>query len=160
MSPFAYIAISALCTGIAVQDLSQRMVHWFLFPLLGLVLAWQHYLHVGFQPFLASVILNLILVNLVLGALFAYTRYIMKKKFLNTSFGAGDLLFFYAFALGYPTYTFLLLFTGAILFSALVYFIMIKRGDNTVPLAGLMGIFVMGATLASLWPNAPSLYLM
>lgn len=73
----------------------------------------------------------------------------------------GDVLFFYAFALGFPTMTFVLLFVGAIFFSLLVFLILkMGRPMETVPLAGLMGLFVMGVLVSSLFPDTPSLYIL
>jgi len=82
-------------------------------------------------------------------------------EFLNVSFGLGDLLFFYALAFGFPTVTFLVLFVLSILFSLFVFALLkTKKGTETVPLAGLMGLFLTGVLLVSFFPNAPSLYLL
>lgn len=147
------------CAMISYQDLKDRSVVWTLFPLLGLLLAYLHVVHLGFELFLGYAILNILLVSILILLLFLYTRTIAKKPFLNHSFGLGDLLFFYAFALGFPTTTFIILFSGSILFSTLVYLILkLKKPMETIPLAGLMGIFLIGAISFSLFPNTPSLY--
>ncbi len=151
-----------VCCGImAFQDFKERAVTFILFPCLGLFLIILHLYNTSEELFLLAIIANGILISCILSILFIYTKYIAKKQFLNTSFGLGDLLFFYAFSLGFPTVTFVLLFVGSILFSLLVFLIS-KTGKElkTVPLAGLMGLFLIGVTLASFLPNSPSLYIL
>ncbi|MEX0360914.1 MAG: hypothetical protein AB3N10_07985, partial [Allomuricauda sp.] len=69
-------------------------------------------------------------------------------------------LFFYAFALGFPTLTFIILFVSAIGFSLIAFTVFrIFRKTDSVPLAGLMALYLIGAVLFSFFPNTPSLYL-
>lgn len=84
---------------------------------------------------------------------------IRGMKFLNVSFGLGDILFFYAFALGFPTATFLILFVSSILFSLMVSLIQKKKKtESGIPLAGLMSLFLVFAFSIEFLPNLPSLY--
>lgn len=103
----------------------------------------------------------MLLISLVVFILFIYTKYVARMKFLNVSFGLGDLLFFYAFAMGFPTVTFLILFVGAILFALGTFLLTKKNEENeTIPLAGLMGLFLIVVLILSFFPIAPSLYLL
>jgi len=146
---------------IAFQDFKGRAVYWILFPIMGAFLAALFLYEVSFEQYFYIVGFNIVLVSLVLLVLYAYTKYVAKKQFLNFSFGLGDLLFFYAFALGYPTYTFLILFVASIFFSLLAFlFIKFGTDSETIPLAGLMGLFLIGITVASTIPNVPSLYVL
>ena len=148
------------CGVIAFQDFRDRAVQWFLFPILGIVLGVLHLQYSSLELFLLFSLTNILLVSGVLIVLFLYTKQIMKSKFLNVSFGLGDALFFYALSLGFPTITFVLLFVGSILFSLLLFLFLKKtKGINTVPLAGLMGLFLIGVFVINLWPNMPSLYI-
>lgn len=80
-------------------------------------------------------------------------------KFLNVSFGLGDVLFFYAFALGFPTVTFLILFVSSIVFSLMVSLIQKKKNKaNGIPLAGLMSLFLAFVLSIEFLPKLPSLY--
>jgi len=144
---------------IAYQDVRDREVTWIWFPFLGISLGLVHGLQVGFPVFAYAVITNLILTSGILLLLWAVTRYVLKKPFLNVSFGLGDLLFLYAMALGFPTMTYVYLLVTSLIFS-LVAFIPMKLflKVNTVPMAGLMGLFLMTITLLSILPGAPSLY--
>ena len=148
------------CAVIIYQDLKDRSVIWTLFPMLGILLAYLHIQYLGWELFLAYALVNCLLISMIILLMFVYTKAILKKPFLNHSFGLGDLLFFYAFALGFPSVTFLILFAGSVLFASLVFYLYrIKKAADTVPLAGLMGIFLLCAITISLIPNSPSLYL-
>lgn len=153
------IVLIALCGLIAFQDVKERMVSWLLFPIMGITLGLLYLNHTSFEQFYPFVIANLMLVTVIILILFLYTKYIAKKEFLNVSFGLGDLLFFYGLALGFPTITFLVLFAVSILFSlGTSFFLRRMQQEQTIPLAGLMGLFFGGIMFASLFPNVPSLY--
>jgi hypothetical protein len=145
---------------IAFQDLKERMVHWVLFPIMGLLLAALQLQHISWEFVLFFGLANTALVSGVLLLLFLYTKYIGKKKFLNHSFGLGDVLFMYAFALGFPMVTFIVLFSCSLCFSLLGFVVLnyfVKT--ETVPLAGFMGIFLGMVLLWNLFTDAFTLYL-
>ncbi len=155
------LAVMTCCGWIAYQDFRERSVLWFLFPITGLLLAKICLMHIPWNQYLIFTTTNVLLVSGILLLLFLYTKHIAGKKFLNTSFGLGDMMFFYAFALGFPTITFVLLFVGAILFSLVASIVLNGRHSmDTVPLAGLMGIFIIVVTLVNLFPGTPSLFIL
>ncbi|SNY99674.1 hypothetical protein SAMN06265377_1485 [Flagellimonas pacifica] len=134
------------CIGcISVQDFKERKVYWWLFPLVMLLLGYLHFLNSSDSwVFLNHISLNALLVSMIICILYLFTRIVAKKKFLNHSLGLGDILFFYGFALGFPTLTFIILFSNAILFSLFVFLILKKKRQlKTVPLAGFMGSFLI-----------------
>src|SRR5690606_14005291 len=147
------------CGIMSFQDFRDREVSWVLFPILGLSLALLHWSQVDVTVFLVSVLGNIIIINCILLILWTVTKYLLRKEFLNMAFGLGDALFMYALALGFPTVTFIYLLVGSIGFS-LVAFLVLNRSHKmeTVPLAGLMGIFLIVVILLALLPNSPSLY--
>lgn len=149
------------CGIVAYQDIKEREVMWICFPLIALFMGGVHLYHVGFEGFIFPVFNNIILVSCVLILLWAITKFVFKKKFLNVSFGLGDALFMYAFAMGFPTVTFIILFVGSIIFSLLAFFVLkLITKTETVPLAGLMGIYLIALLLLTFFlPNTPSLYL-
>ncbi|MEQ5790801.1 hypothetical protein J4E06_07040 [Muricauda sp. NFXS6] len=143
----------------AYQDIHDREVIWVLFPLLGTSLALTFGLQVGMSLYAMTILINLILTSCVILLLYTITRFLFKKTFLNVSFGLGDLLLLYIIALGFPTMTFVFLLVGSLLFSVVSFFTMkLLLKTKTVPLAGLMGLFLMAMTLLSLMPGTPSLY--
>ncbi|MEM7380764.1 MAG: hypothetical protein AAF361_06140 [Bacteroidota bacterium] len=156
---FLKLSIALVCGSIAVQDFKERAVLWVLFPLTAALLGILYYNTTSTQDFLWNIFTNLILVSVMILILFLYTHFIRGKAFLNHSLGLGDILFFYAFAIGFPTFTFVTLFVCSLLFSLLLFALAKKRFSNpTIPLAGLMGLFLTGLMLSSLIPGLPSLY--
>lgn len=153
------ILLVLICALIAFQDFKERMVSWILFPAMGIVLAFLYIKQVSFNQFYPFVLSNFVLVSIIILLLYGYTKYIAKREFINVSFGLGDLLFFYALALGFPTLTFMVIFTVSMLF-ALVTFLIVNRKQEmqTVPLAGLMGLCLTCVIVASFFPFVPSLY--
>lgn len=148
-----------ICGLIAFQDFKERMVSWILFPALGIVLGGLYLVQVPFAQYYPFVLVNMFLISLVVLTLFLYTKYIAKQGFLNVSFGLGDLLFFYALALGFPTMTFLVIFALSMVFALGTTLLWNRtRKLQTIPLAGLMGVFLCLVLLISLFPNLPSLY--
>ncbi|MEM6893849.1 MAG: hypothetical protein AAF554_09180 [Bacteroidota bacterium] len=144
---------------IAYQDFKERAVTWFLFPLMAVLLFLLHLQQNSWEQVLWFSMYNLALVGIQIGILWAYTRFVAKKGFLNTSFGLGDLLFLAAFAFGFPTATFLVLLVSGLVFSLLLHRVLSYKKENlTVPLAGMLGIFLSGILLSSLLPQTPSLY--
>lgn len=150
-----------VCALIAFQDFKDRMVSWVLFPITGLLLGALYLLNTSWEQFYPFVGTNMLLISIIVLLLFVYTKYIARMQFLNVSFGLGDLLFFYAFAMGFPTVTFLILFVASILFSLAVFLISKKKLEKgTIPLAGLMGFFLIVLILVSFSTQAPSLYIL
>jgi len=151
---------SVLGYGImAYQDIRDREVTWILFPLLGTLLALTFGLQVGISIFAVAILVNLILTSITVLLLWAVTKFLFKKPFLNVSFGLGDLLLLLVLALGFPTMTFVYLLVGSLLFSLVAFYTMkLLLQVKTVPLAGLIGLFLLTVTLLSLIPGTPSLY--
>ncbi len=145
---------------ILYEDNKNRQVYWFLFPILGLVLFLLFLQVAPIAVISLNILFNLILVTSIISILYVYSSMISKKKFLDHSFGTGDLLFFYAFCLGFPSVTFIVLFSFSILFSALIYFILKKKVKfQTVPLAGYMSLFLIFVYSYSLFFVNPILYI-
>ncbi|WP_222984573.1 hypothetical protein [Flagellimonas meishanensis] len=147
---------------VAVQDLRDREVMWVFFPIIAVLLASIHVHHLGMDNFIFFALNNVILVSCVLALLWAITRFVFGKEFLNVSFGLGDMLLMYALAVGFPTVTFIVLFVGSILFSSIAFIVLrmcTKTKTETVPLAGLMCIFLIAILLMAHWSNMPSLYM-
>nr|WP_299381206.1 hypothetical protein [Allomuricauda sp.] len=154
------LAISGLAI-VAYQDFKLRAVSIVLFPILAILLSVHLLLQMEMESFLVSVLTNIFLVSGILLILWSITKYLFKKEFLNVSFGLGDLLFFYVFALGFPTVTFILLFVSAIIFSHLTFLVLqMFRKTESVPLAGLMALYLSGILLVSFSPASPSLYIL
>lgn len=148
------------CLGcISYQDFKERSVYWFLFPILAILMVCMHYLSTNSYILGLSILSNIFLVSLVLLILFLYTKLIQRKQFLDTSFGLGDLLFFYALSLSFPTLTFIIIFVFSIFFSLLCFLIFKKNMKyETVPLAGFQSLFLLFVLSYSTLFKSPYLY--
>lgn len=145
---------------IFLQDLRDREVWWFLFPVVGVLMGGIHLLSADFQVTTSHILINAILVTTIVTILGLYTRFIHGRAFLNVSFGLGDLLFFYAFALGFPTVTFIILFVASILVALLWSFVYLNRNSKgTIPLAGLMSSFLILVYASSFFMSTTTLFI-
>ncbi len=142
------------------EDISDKLVHWFLFPILGFLLGSLHKSSVEVSVFLVTIGINILLVSIVLLLLYGYSKLILRSRFLNKSFGLGDLLLFYALSIGFPTVTFAILFAFSIFFSLVIHLLInrLKKGKQTVPLAGYISFFYAMVFIGSFFDNVPSLY--
>ncbi|MBC9795842.1 hypothetical protein [Sinomicrobium weinanense] len=182
---FIKLILIATLAAIFYQDYRSRMVSAFLFPLAASLFGTLHFLHTDRYVFLISCGINMMFIAVILLILYLYTTLKLKKRFINTSFGIGDLWFFVAVGVGFPTVTFAILFVFSVLF-ALVLHLLFKQKtqspalpgiENTytftdekmntnkhlkksVPLAGYMSLFFALILSVSAFSNFPSLYLM
>lgn len=133
------------------QDIKFREVYWFLFPIIGILMSLIFIKATILNYFLLNIYFNIALVSFIVFILFLCSKIVFKKKFLNHSFGLGDLLFFFSFSLGFPSVTFIILFTFSILFSLLMHLILKSQKQiKTVPLAGFMSAFLIFVYLYTL----------
>lgn len=125
------------------QDYKDRLVYWFLYPLVGIVGLLIQINHVSLYMLIVNTLINLILILTVLLVLFVYTKIILKKGFINHSIGVGDLLFFIFLCFCFSMISFVVLFVFSLLFSLLMHFILKTRyaKTETLPLAGYMSFF-------------------
>lgn len=144
--------------GIFYQDIKERKVYLWLLILSVLLLGFLHYFNSLVYPFMISSLLNSLIIGLVLLILFVYAKLKLKQSLLKV-FGLGDLLFFVAIAVGFPTLTFVVLFSFSLIFS-LVLFLFIRKGLSvkSVPLAGLQALFFSGVFLLNWAFNFINLY--
>ncbi len=127
--------------AISYQDFKERKVYlWLLLLAVGL-LGYLHYLHSVPTQFLRIILLNIGIVVGIVFILYLYAKFKLKLA-LQETFGFGDLLFFIAIAVGFPTISFIVLFSFSLFFTLVTYLIL-KKGlqQNTVPLAGLQALF-------------------
>jgi len=134
-----------LLTGlgaIVYQDFKERKVYLALLLIPLFSLGFLNHKNSLVHQFLINTALNFALVIIILGILFLYSKYKLKVPLQNT-LGLGDTLFFLVIAIGFPTFTFIVLFSFSLIFS-LVLFLIIKKNfkQQTVPLAGLQALFL------------------
>lgn len=127
--------------GIAYHDFKERNVYLWLLLVVLLLSGFLHYQHSLLIPFLVSILLNIGIIFVIVAILYLYAKFKLKKSLQNT-FGFGDLLFFLIIAVGFPTITFVVLFSFSLFFSLLLFLVLKKKlKHKTVPLAGLQALF-------------------
>ena len=125
---------------ILYQDCKDRLVYWFLYPLVGILALAIQYFILPFNSILLNVGTNLILVLFLLLVCYTYTR-LRRLEFTN-SFGLGDVLFFIFITFTFSTISFLVLFIFSLFFSLLLHLVLSRKNQQkTVPLAGYMSLF-------------------
>lgn len=136
------ICLIFLLILIFFQDVKDRLVYWFLYPLVGLLAYIINSREIGIWPSITNAAFNLLLTVFVLGCSYTYVAVVKKRKFLNESIGAGDVLFFICLPFTFAPIAFIILFIFSLIFSLLLHLIF-KAGqaDKTVPLAGYMALF-------------------
>lgn len=148
------ILISALGL-IFYQDLKDRQVYWFLFPLFSICSAILFYNNTLPELFYVAILMNLIFISIVLITLFLYSKLKLKSK-LSDVFGLGDALLFIGLIFSFSTISFLVIFVFSLAFALFVHLI-IKQYSKfpSVPLAGYMSLF-FGMAYISHWVGITS----
>lgn len=148
MEFIAKIILIALFLLVFYQDIKERQVFWFLFPLIGLCCGYLYYAETLVELFISSILINAVFVFLLLFMVYLYSRYKLKTAFSN-SIGLGDILLFFGLAFTFSSVSFIVIFISALVFS-LVLHLMVKKPQSTVPLAGYMSLF-FGLTYIAYW---------
>ncbi len=138
----ALLLVSLL--AITYQDITERKVFTFLFPLAALLFGILHYLQASSPTFFwVSVGVNLVIVTLIVLLLALYARLKMRRGFLNESIGLGDLSMLYALCFAFTPMPFLIILVGGLFFSLAMHFLLKKHSAfKTVPLAGYLAAFL------------------
>ena len=127
---------------ILYQDVKERAVWWFLFPLILLSAAWLHFQESIHEIFWQQILINLMAFLIVFGFAFLYAVLKMKADFLKEVIGLGDLLFFLALSFAFPTSTFVVVLVFSMIFSLALHLVLNRKSKNaSVPLAGYASLF-------------------
>lgn len=145
---------------ISIQDIKSRLVYWFLFPTAAICMSTLFFTKVTAAIYFFNVVLNLSLIAIILIVLYVYASIKLRINFWKEAFGLGDALFFVAFALSFPTVSFIVLFVAGLIFSLLIsFFVLRKDQKKTVPLAGFMAVYLLIVFLVA-WSCSFNLYLL
>jgi len=136
-------------TFILYQDTKQRLVSWFLFPIIGLTCGVMFVYKTSLELFLYSILFNSSFVFILLSVLFLYSKFKMRVHVRET-IGLGDVLLFFALTCTFSLISFITLFVFSLILSLLIHIILSKRdSQKTVPLAGHMSLFFAISYLAN-----------
>ncbi len=152
------LILAFACT--CIQDIKERKIYWFLPLLIGGLSGLLFYYNTLPELFLSSVILNLGLMLILLITLNFYIKLRLKTTLFN-AIGQGDILMFVVLTFACSTTSFIVLFVGSLVFSLTVhlYVVRTRKAQLTVPLAGYMSLFFLGAYLIQWYSPNFNMYL-
>ncbi|MFK7750845.1 MAG: prepilin peptidase [Kordia sp.] len=143
---------------IAYQDIKERSVYWFLFPIVACTAGYLYYTNTFFELFWKTSIVNLGIIMLVFLALQTYTKFKLRTG-LKEVFGLGDALLFIGLCVAFPIASFIIFFVFSLLFSLIIHFVLKnKMKMKSVPLAGYMSVFFIGVYSMNWTGFLPNLY--
>ena len=129
--------------SILFQDIKERKVYWFLFPIVAFTAAYLYYSNTFFELFWRTSLINLGIIFSIILVLQTYSKFKLQTD-LQHVFGLGDVLFFLAVSIAFPIATFIIFFVFSLLFSLLLHILLKNKTQETsVPLAGYMSLFFM-----------------
>jgi len=124
-----------------IQDIKERKVHWFLFPIISFCAGYLFFQNTIAQSFYYNLLFNFIFICILLTTVFLYSKLKLKTSITNT-FGLGDGLLFLALVFSFSSITFIILFVGGLIFSLVMHLILKQKSKyKTVPLAGYLSLF-------------------
>ncbi|WP_299117808.1 hypothetical protein [uncultured Winogradskyella sp.] len=135
---------------ILLQDIKERKVYWFLFPIVMIVTGVLFYNNTLPELFLVNAMMNSMFIALLFFVMYIYSRFKLKTS-LNQVFGLGDALLFIGLIGSFSFVSFVVVFVFSLVFS-LVLHILVKahQKEKTIPLAGYMSLFFL-LTYISFW---------
>ena len=146
---------------IAYQDFKDRLVWWFLYPILGVIGGYFYFEQTFDMVYLYSVGLNLLVTLAIILLVWLYVKMVIKNPFFKEAFGLGDVFLLLAFSLLFPTLSYFVFLFFSILFSIAVHLILKNfRVMKTAPLAGYVALFLIGVYGMSWTGIYQSLYLL
>lgn len=122
------------------QDNKERLVSAYLYffvAFLGTIL--HSFYSPNYFVLFFEILINLLVILSVLLLAYLSTRLIFKNKFLNQSFGIGDVFMFLSLCFLFPSSTFIVFFVFSLFFSLLIHLLFNKK-NKTIPLAGFMSL--------------------
>lgn len=127
---------------IFLQDTKERLVFWFLYPIVGILGYSIQSNTIGYQYAFINSLINLAFIAILLFVSFLYSKIKLKADFINGSIGIGDILLFIFLSFTFSTIPFLILFVFSLLFSLLLHIYFKNRSEHkNVPLAGYISLF-------------------
>jgi hypothetical protein len=141
------------------QDIKDRLVYWFLYPLVGGVAFSLKVINTGFMETLITTAVNLGVILLLLFVAYLYAVLIMKWGFINESIGMGDILLFVFLPFTFTSITFVVLLVFSLFFYLVLHMVLSRNKiDKTVPLAGYISLFFAMVYIASFFTEPKYLF--
>ncbi|AXG69199.1 hypothetical protein KORDIASMS9_01419 [Kordia sp. SMS9] len=144
--------------SILYQDIKERRVYWFLFPIVACTAGYLYFTNTFFELFWRTAAVNFGIIALILLVLQAYTKLKLKSN-LQEVFGLGDALLFIALCAAFPIATFIVFFAFSLVFSLILHVVLKTQTKMaSVPLAGYMSLFFIGIYMMNWTGFLPNIY--
>jgi len=135
---------------ILFQDVKERKVYWFLFPILMITSGVLFYSTTLPELFLVNAMMNSIFIGLLFFVMYFYSKFKLKTS-LSQVFGLGDALLFIGLIGSFSFVSFVIVFVFSLVFSLVLHLLLkARQKEKTVPLAGYMSLFFL-MTYISFW---------
>lgn len=147
------IALVLVLMIMGIQDFKYRGISWCFFPVLAILLWFSNA-----DFILLHFMMNVGFLALIYVLLSVWVS-IKEQAFVNLTrlyLGPGDLLFLLCLSLYFPPLSFFLFYSFSLLLISIaygLYFLLIKSGKGTIPLAGIQGIILLFAMIISWYLN-------
>lgn len=137
------------------QDYKDRMVHWFLYPIVGVLGFLIQLFYTDIFLLILNSVINLCFILTVLAILWVYAKLVLKQNLVNKGIGIGDVLFFVFLPFCFSIISFFILFVFSLLFSLLIFLILKVKNPKmeTIPLAGFMSLFFGAVYISTFFVN-------
>lgn len=147
--------IALILLVIAYQDFKYRAIHWLTLPPLLILFVWGYSQFWASDELLSGLTTNLGFLFIQWLGITLYYSIKMRRpvQIINQFIGVGDLLFLGVCALAFSPLNFMLFTISGFLMSIIVHVLMqLKRGGRkTIPLAGLLAIWMLPFHLVPAW---------
>jgi hypothetical protein len=142
------------------QDIKERLVYWFLFPIIAICSGVLFYNNVIPELFKTSLIINVCFVIFLIFIVFAYSKLKLRTS-ISETFGLGDGLLFIALAFTFSSISFLVVFVFGLIFSLIMHLFLKNRSEHkNVPLAGYLSMFFAITYMANWFGVIKSVYIL
>lgn len=143
--------ITILCVAalavVVVQDFRERMISWYLIPLLFLLFSWNALLNAPFKEVAFGFGVNLAFTAFQLLAITIYFSIKNKKpvNIINTWLGIGDVLLLATLCVAFSPVNYFVFYMGSLLLTIAGFAVyrLFKGTSATIPLAGAMALVMI-----------------
>ena len=137
-----------LLSLIAYQDFKDRLVSWYLFPLLFGFLAYKGIRHLLVVEFLEYAVVNLafLILQFAMGTIYVSIKQRQLVNITKQWIGWGDVLFLVALCVAFSPLNFFVFYLASligVIGIALIQKVFTKNEEPLIPLAGIMAVFMV-----------------
>ena len=162
MQAIVIILCMAALIVVAFQDFRERMISWYLVPLLFALFAWNALFNTSFRDVATGFLVNLAFTAFQLLILTIYFSIKSRKpvNIINSWLGIGDVLLLAVLCVAFSPINYLIFYIASLLITIagfIIYKVLFKGRSATIPLAGAMALVMIACLVYQLFA-APSAF--